>query len=87
MAKREPMTGGKGKETAGYSPLHNDNPTAPGKASSRDYAGYGPTDGVQSEASTSEPRKYLAETEDNGNHRVRTGWSKGTRFTGKSNAG
>jgi hypothetical protein len=52
------------------------------KESRRDYAGYGPTDGVQSEASTEEAEKLVGGRVPDVN--VETGWSKKTRFTGES---
>ncbi len=50
----------------------------------RDYAGYGPTDGIQSGASAKEAEKLLSGEGGEGVN-VKTGWSKKTRYTGKSN--
>src|SRR5258707_806464 len=50
----------------------------------RDYAGFGGTSGLQSEGSFEEAEKLLGETGGDGNSRVRTGWSKSTRYTAKN---
>lgn len=49
----------KGSKRAGYSPANAQSPAQTLTAKGRDYAGFGGTDGVQSEASTSEARKFL----------------------------
>lgn len=53
------------------------------KADSRDYAGFGPTDGVQSEASTSEAERLLEYGGgQSADFNVRsTGWKGGARYT------
>lgn len=55
-------------------------------AKSRDFAGYGPTDGVDSEGSVSEASKLLSYEEgQTSEFNVRTGRDRKTRYTGDFN--